>query len=520
MSARFAGSRSLDDRRRRRLATEAGDEVKSTSGRTRRSTKPKTQEEEPRLQITHFPLRKLISPRRWKIWAITLAVLAVNAGILWAAVKIGPEAAEYGPNVVRLIDLESGRLPSLLCAGCLFLAAETAVFIYWIRSRSPYDFGGSFRVWMWGSATFCVLGCLAVSQAHLAWSQIVCRFWAAQFPYRETWCWLMPIACCVVPIAVRLLRDMRASRTSSAFFVFAGAACFASIGWQFNLWTWPIDSETRILAEAVAMVLTGWAVFSAMLHHARHVLHVSTDPPEVLLKARTEKRAEQKAGDSADQEESPQGWWAARKMRRDAERAAREAKREQQRQEKADRLAEKERLKAEQKAAAEQARADEQAAAEQAKAEKAAAKEQARRDAIAAKEQAKADAEAARQAEAEKREAEKIKAEAAKAEAAKIEKAKAEKAKAEAEAAKKSAAPRAEPKLAELETETQPNPPATKSQNRNTVQSQMPELRTANGEPFDPNQPLTDDMLKGLSKSQKRKLRKAYREAQRQDNAA
>ena len=510
MSARFAGSRSLDDRRRRRLATEAGDEVKSTSRRTQRSTKTKPKEEEPRLQITHFPLRKLISPRRWKIWAITLAILVVNAGILWAAVAIGPKAVEYGPNVVRLIDLQSGRLPSLLCAACLFLAAETAVFIYWIRSRSPYDFGGSFRVWLWGSATFCVLGCLAVSQAHLAWSQVVCRFWAARFPHRETWCWLLPIACCVGPIAIRLLRDMRASRTSSAFFLFAGASCFASIGWQFDLWTWPTDPETQILAETVALVLTGWAVFSSMLHHARHVLHVSTDPPEVLLKARLEKRAEQKAAnsekttDSENSTESPQGWWAERKMRRDAKKAAREAQREQRRQEKADRLAEKERLKAEQKAAAEQAKADEQAAAEQAKAEKAAAKEQARRDALAAKEQAKAEAEAVRQADAEKREAEKIKAEA------------------KAKAAKKAAppSPKAEPKLAVMDTKTQPDPPAAKLQNQNAGQSQMPQLRTANGEPFDPNRPLTDDMLRGLSKSQKRKLRKAYREAQRQDYAA
>ena len=516
LSARFAGSRSLDDRRRRRLATEAGEEVKSTTRQSRQTT-PAQLDEEPHLQITHFPLRKIISHRQWKIWAVIMGVFAVNAGVLWGAIKISPEAVKYGPNVFRLIDLQSGRLPSLLCAGCLFLAAETAIFIYWIRSRSPNDFNGSFRVWLWASATFFLLGCVAISQAHLVWSQIVCRLWAAQFPNRATWCWLVPLAGFSVPVFVRMLRDMRASRTSTALFLLAVTACLASIGWKFDLWAWPIESKAKVLAESVAFVVAGWAVFGSMLHHARHVLHVSTDPPEVLIKARAEKRAEKKTTDSND-DDAPQSWWAQRKARREQQRAEREAKREQQRQAKADRLAEKERVKAEQKAAAEQAKADGKAAADQAKADKAAAKEQSRQDALAAKEEAKANAKAAREAEKE-----------AKAKA--DEDAKKAKATCKPAPVTKEAEPQPVPKVTEPKANRQkePEPAATKSSSENqdqpTQRSQpqtqpTEQLRIAGGELFDPNKPLTDDMLRGLSKSQKRKIRKAYREAQRQDNAA
>ncbi|WP_166830084.1 hypothetical protein [Thalassoroseus pseudoceratinae] len=529
MSTRFAGSRSLDDRRRRRLATEAVDEVKPKSRRTRRSKTQSPPVEEPQLQITHFPLRKLISPRRWKIWSVVLVVLAVIAATLWGAVEFGPSATNYGPRVVRLVHLQSGRLPILLCAACLILAAQVSGLIYWIRSRSPKDFSGSFRVWMWASTSLFVLGCVAISEVHLVWSQIVCRLWAARFPHRETWCWLVPMAVFTVPIAVRLLRDMRASRTSSLFLLLAGASCFASIGWKLDLWTWPIAVEARILAEAVALVMIGWAILGATLHHARHVLHVSTDPPEVLLKARAEKRAEKKSSVSEEQSDASPGWWAERKIRREAKRAEREAQRERQlqereekRQAKADAIAEKERLKAEQKAEVERAKAEEKAAAEQAKAEKAAAKEQARLDAIAAKEEAKAQAEAERKAEREERE----KARKAEEEERQVAKAKAAAAKQSARDMKKT---RSESKTApakspsesvtdkDKETASDSPQPSVIKMPSNT---QSQELRTAGGELFDPSKPLTDDMLRGLSKSQKRKIRKAYREAQRQENAA
>src|SRR5438105_349243 len=97
MSGQFAGSRSLDERRRRRLAAgsdEAANETDSAAPpRKSRAAKPPISRRGP----GHFPLRKIISSRLWKILAIGCCAGLVAAGVLvggWAAEtrseKLGP----------------------------------------------------------------------------------------------------------------------------------------------------------------------------------------------------------------------------------------------------------------------------------------------------------------------------------------------------------------------------------------------------------------------------------------------
>ena len=85
MSARFAGSRSLDERRRRRLA--AGAEEPGPSGETAAACGRSAAEGGRRL-APRVPLQKIISPRGWKVWLVVLAAYALGAGVLLAGAGV------------------------------------------------------------------------------------------------------------------------------------------------------------------------------------------------------------------------------------------------------------------------------------------------------------------------------------------------------------------------------------------------------------------------------------------------
>ena len=80
----FAGSRSLDERRRRRLATGAETVALETVAEPapRRAAPAKVKQK--RRSPSHFPLRKVISARYWKLAAIVLCAALAGAPF-WAA---------------------------------------------------------------------------------------------------------------------------------------------------------------------------------------------------------------------------------------------------------------------------------------------------------------------------------------------------------------------------------------------------------------------------------------------------
>ena len=82
MAASLAGARNLDERRGRRQSAgkdDAKDSSPRSQGRTRRGSEAASR------PITHFPLRKLISPRPWKHYCLGFAALVVGLGLLAAA---------------------------------------------------------------------------------------------------------------------------------------------------------------------------------------------------------------------------------------------------------------------------------------------------------------------------------------------------------------------------------------------------------------------------------------------------
>ncbi|HET6328888.1 MAG TPA: hypothetical protein VFG04_29665 [Planctomycetaceae bacterium] len=276
----FAGSRSLDERRRRRLATDAEsvalEQPADASPRRSSASKVKRKTRGP----AHFPLRKVISIRYWKLAAVILFATLAAAGILlggWAAAIYGER---LGPGFVFLFRLDAARLVRGFAVIGLLLAGELALLISWARAQSLQDFNGRYRGWV-----FCaLLGFLAAfglqTQLAAAWSATATWLWATPFSHKATLLWLVPTVACALFVHVYLVREMRDCRLSSTF---AWLAALFGCGAAVIVLARPLPlptPQTRLLECGVAMLFVLCA-FSSLLLHARHVVYICADPPSI-----------------------------------------------------------------------------------------------------------------------------------------------------------------------------------------------------------------------------------------------
>jgi hypothetical protein len=96
MATRFTGSRHLDERRRRRLASNPAQEADVEGTLTESVPSDDSMvnglDRSEKSNVSHFPLRKLISPKAWKLWGIGLMGLLAGVALL----RAGQIAAEAG----------------------------------------------------------------------------------------------------------------------------------------------------------------------------------------------------------------------------------------------------------------------------------------------------------------------------------------------------------------------------------------------------------------------------------------
>jgi len=284
MTARFAGSRSLDERRRRRLASESdeGESFAERPSRGSRAAAASTSKESRTRRASHFPLRKLFSSRLWKIWGVGLLVLTAGVGVLagtWAAAE-RPDV--LGPGFTPFFNAETSRVVPYFNSLLLVLTGELALLIWWVRSRSLQDFSGQYRVWAWAAVgCFVAAFCLSTG-AHTAWSDTIAWLWLVDFWKKEVWFWMAPAAVWSL-ISLRFLhKEMRDCRWSLPM-LWLAAGCFAALGaWQLaELPEFLAASITapRPLVEAGLMTAGCYLLFQGLLLHVRHVIYKSVEPP-------------------------------------------------------------------------------------------------------------------------------------------------------------------------------------------------------------------------------------------------
>jgi hypothetical protein len=186
-----------------------------------------------------------------------------------------------GPLARLVIPLTTGSEPKL--AGFVditlwLLAAEFAAIIGWYRSHSQLDFFGLYRLWGWVAGTFAVAALCAATGL----PQTLATLYADRLTWltwrRETLAWLVPVmlsGCLAVAWAAR---DARRCLSARILFHLAGWSGLAyAVGrlyepeWGCEAWYVP------------AMLIGRWTglglLVTALWRHACYVAYICPDPP-------------------------------------------------------------------------------------------------------------------------------------------------------------------------------------------------------------------------------------------------
>jgi hypothetical protein len=285
MATRFAGSRFLDERRRRRLAVDSvptADRPVRTSRKVPEQTEIMPNPNEP--TTTGCTLESLIPSKTWKHWIVIGLLLSSGAGILWAAYFDLHERDLAGPGFARLFALSSGKVACYFSTILLTLAGQFALVIRRVRSLSESDFAGHYRCWGWAAAVWFVFGFAAATDAHWAWSETVLRFSGVlagiEIWNRDVWCWLAPaVAVWAVTLWV-LHRDMCECRSSLTLLWLSAFVGLLTAAHALGIEIAGLDREHNQLIGLGLAMLGHLCLFGSMSLHVRHVLYESHDPPD------------------------------------------------------------------------------------------------------------------------------------------------------------------------------------------------------------------------------------------------
>lgn len=273
MSVQFAGSRSPDDRRRRRLAVAgdtSGPDSDSDGGGLGRL----------RERLGEIPAASPWLPREaWKR-SVMAAVFWISLTVV-GVMLVRPVAPH--PQLAPAMDhLALGTRPVLAVYAEILLwtfAGQFAALVGWYRSQSELDFRGRYRLWAWAALVLTVWGFCAGTGLHTAIATIAgprlrWPIWRA-----ETVVWLVPAALAGLSVWWMADRDMRRCRLGVNLLRAAGVLLV--ISGLAHLFRADFAAQSWFPA---AVLLTHYAgaglLMTALWVQAWYVAYVSADPPE------------------------------------------------------------------------------------------------------------------------------------------------------------------------------------------------------------------------------------------------
>lgn len=282
MTARFAGSRHLDERRRRRLASstdeggQASDTQSFTSAPMTSRRNGKRSSETPK--VSHFPLRKLISPKAWKLWGIGFVGLLTGVALLKAGQMVAQPENNLGPVFAGLFAFTSGQIPRVYGSLLLLLSGQLAMLIWWVRSRSPLDFAGKYRIWSRIAAAGIIASLLLITDAHHLAMEIIARHSSIDRIHQLQLCWLIPITLFATFFVGLMHREMQDNRTSTVL-LWLAAGCGLMTALQSVDVILPGTENRQEMAQAGTALFAQLSLFMGLLLHGRYVIYVTADPP-------------------------------------------------------------------------------------------------------------------------------------------------------------------------------------------------------------------------------------------------
>lgn len=281
MATRFAGSRSLDERRRRRLAIEFDGDAIADAHATERETAESSlaSAESSNFTPTRLPLKRLVSPAIWKHVLIGFCGLLLGGLFVAGGLYVDEVERVCGPAVAHLVDFETGDLVSIFCAVSLFLAGQLSLLIWWVRSRSRQDFSGRYRIWAWAALFGFIASFTLATDLHHVWSATLLWTWEFGFWKQETLLWLAPAVGSASALIWEIKREFRDCRGSIILFSVAILGWSTAVG--LLLFGEALESAEvlRVAATAGAEMLGYFALMLALLVHARHVIYITAEPP-------------------------------------------------------------------------------------------------------------------------------------------------------------------------------------------------------------------------------------------------
>ncbi|MCH7687247.1 MAG: hypothetical protein IH899_11295 [Planctomycetes bacterium] len=223
-------------------------------------------------------MRKLISPKAWKLWGIGVMGLLAGAALL----RAGQFAAEAGSGTsdgfIRLFDPANGRALRVYGSVMLLLSGQLAMLIWWVRSRSPLDFGGRYRVWMKIAAAGVAASLFLITDFHVLVMELIQGQTGINRSIQLELCWLAPVAIFAAFLLRMMHQEMRENRVS---LVLLWTAAASGLMTTLQIAGFPLpdsESDTQLVKAGTAL-FAQLGLMMSLLFHTRHVIYVSLDPP-------------------------------------------------------------------------------------------------------------------------------------------------------------------------------------------------------------------------------------------------
>ena len=283
MATQIAGARFLDERRRRRLASEkeALPVLPTTSHPLASGTTQTQASQASSTSVSNlFPIQIVLPSQRWCLGLIALGVLFLI--VLLILVPVGLEnlsdrfkISERSRNQLAFCvqRIERGAIVFLF-----LLMSMMSLVIRYARSRSLTDFAGAYRKWTIIAAVWLIAGFFILSEMDLFLTELTTAFWFFNLPGKEYLCWLLPVLVWGLVLFVSLYFEFRVSKISTLF-LFCSLLLFLTSSYSL------FESESlfsvlslKYLTPRTAFLMGCGALFFAHIYQTWFVLHVSCEP--------------------------------------------------------------------------------------------------------------------------------------------------------------------------------------------------------------------------------------------------
>jgi hypothetical protein len=315
MTIGFAGSRCVDERRRRRLAQEVEQETPAERRSPSRAHAQAPSTEPPEPFVPASPIESIVRPQLWVSILFTLLGLAAWGGIL----VLGDWVDRTHQALSAAFGLRNGLLVRSISAGSLLIAAQLSYVILWHRVRSRKDFSGRYKVWAWIVPTWLVFAFAAATDAHWLAGRAAQARWPMNVRDMAALVWLVPAAAVLLALTRLLRLEMRKCRVSvwclRLSMLSAAVAAATLLGGHLIT-----DTRTAFLIGSVSSTFWPVGLVISFWYYARHVIHVTNEPAELPQSA----TATERVGGRLSKLRT---WWSERSAARAAQRAERDRER-------------------------------------------------------------------------------------------------------------------------------------------------------------------------------------------------